>query len=222
MRLCCRAASESSLKVIPLVLTVLVAAGFFFCSPPERFTTLRLYTGKGFTGRDLNNQTVVLMPLLTARGAEMNDQFQPAVIIAEINRVRTDVQCGKPDRFLNRYRTKYGDEALDSLLKEFYRGEIVSLQTNERLWPEVGSGYLMVLKLNYGMKATSLDKHTLRQMKLEGELWDCDSSEVVWRAVVDARSRLSNQTDKDVLLKAAVKLFEALPSTLKGYGKGSW
>jgi hypothetical protein len=211
-----------SLKVIPCAAVALVMTGLLLCSPAERFSARCLYTDKGFSGRDLDNQTVVLLPLLTARGPEKNEQFRPAVIIAEAKKVRTDLQWRKPDRFIDRYRMKYGNEALDTLFTDFYRGKIVVLQTSKSIWPQVGGGYLMVLRLNYGMKATSLDKHTLRQMKIEGELWDCDSSEVVWRAGVNARSRLGNQTDRDVFLKALVKLLETLPVPLKGYGKGSW
>jgi hypothetical protein len=205
-----------------VVLLAVVSAGLIGCSSTERLSVKQVYTKKQFSGRDLSGQTIILTPLISGRGAETGDQFDPSILIGEINKARPDLRLQKPDAFLKRYESRYGFDALDTLYRNFFYGAIVALQTDERVWKEVGGGYLMVLKLMFGLKTKSLDDRTLRQMRLEGELWDCDSGEVVWRSVVDSRSKSIMETDKDILLKAVVKLFSVMPPVLEGYGKGLW
>lgn len=205
-----------------LVLLIVFSVGFIGCSSTERLSVKQVYTKKQFSGRDLSGQTILLTPLITGQGAETGDPFKPSVLIGEINKARPDLRLKRPDAFLKRYQSLYGSDALDTLYRNFFNGAIVTLQTDKRIWREIGSGYLMALKLTFGLKAKLLDDRTLRQMRLEGELWDCDSGEVVWRSVVDSRSRSVMETDKDVLFKAVVKLFSVMPPVLEGYGKGSW
>jgi hypothetical protein len=205
-----------------LVLFAVLSACLIECSSTEQLSVKQLYKNNRFSGKDLSGQTITLTPLISGKGAETGDQFEPSVLIGEIKKARPDLRLKRPAAFLKRYETRYGSNALDSLYQNFFNGAIVALQTDVRIWKEVGSGYLMVLKLTFGLKTKSLDDRTLRQMRLEGELWDCDSSEVVWRSVVDSRSKSIMETDKDVLLKAVVKLFSAMPPALDGYGKGLW
>jgi hypothetical protein len=205
-----------------LVLFAVFSAGFIVCSTTERLAVKQVYAKKQFSGRDLSGQTIILTPLIASQGAETGDQFGPSVLIGEIKKARPDIQLQRPDAFLKRYESRYGSDALDTLYRNFFNGAIVALQTDGRVWKEVGSGYLMVLKLTFGLKTKSLDDRTLRQIRLEGELWDCDSGEVVWRSVVDSRSKSIMETDKDILLKAVVKLFSVMPPVLEGYGKGRW
>jgi hypothetical protein len=219
---CTYAIPDRSLKLFPYLLIAMTVSGLWSCSPPERLSVMDLYVKKNFSGRDLSGQTIALSPLFTAQGVQTDEQFSPKVLIAAINNRRQDIRLQRPDRFIKVYREKHGEEALDSLYRDFFNGSIVSLQTNERVWKVVGCGYLMVLKLNFGLKTQTLDQKTVRQMRLEGELWDCDSGEVVWRKAVDGRSRRTDQTDKDLLLKVVVRLFDALPASFHGYGKGSW
>jgi hypothetical protein len=218
MTACIQERTVCSLKSGMVLLIVL----FMGCSSTEQLSVKQLYAKKRFSGRDLSGQTIILTPLITAQGARTGDQFEPSVLIGEINKARPDLRLKRPDAFLKRYRDTYGRDALDTLYRDFFNGAIVTLETDKRIWKEVGSGYLMALKLTFGLKTKSLDDRTLRQMRLEGELWDCDSNEVVWRSVVNSRSKSVIDTDKDVLIKAVVKLFSAMPPVLDGYGKGSW
>jgi hypothetical protein len=218
---CIHDRSRRSLKS-GLVLFAIISAGLTGCSSTEQLSVKQTYKNKRFSGKDLSGQTIILTPLISGKGAETGDQFEPSVLIGEIRKTRPDLRLRRPAAFLKRYESRYGSNALDSLYRNFFNGAIVALQTDGRIWKEVGSGYLMVLKLTFGLKTKSLDDRTLRQMRLEGELWDCDSSEVVWRSVVDSRSTSIMETDKDILLKAVVELFSAMPPVLDGYGKGLW
>lgn len=205
-----------------VVLIVFILAGLQGCSPATQFSVMRGYVKKQFSGRDLNGQPIVLMPLITGQGIERGEDYSPSVLINEVNKNRPDLRLQRPEKFLERYENRYGGDALDSLALHFFKNAMVALQTNERIWKEVGAGYVMVLKLTFGLKTKSLDDRTVRQMRIEGELWDCDSSEVVWRAIVDSRSKGTVKSDKEILLKAVVKLFGAMPQVLEGYGKGRW
>ncbi|MBN2037082.1 MAG: hypothetical protein JW768_10100 [Chitinispirillaceae bacterium] len=217
-----RARGCCSLNVHPLLCGLPVLVLMLVCAPAERFSVLRLYAKERFSGTELSGGSITLTPLITSQGMVTNDQFSPKLLIREIGKKRGDLKLRGPGGFHDRYRRKYGNEGLDSLYGLFFDSRMVSLQTDRRIWEEVGTGYLMVLKLTYGLKTKTLDQQTVRQMRLEGELWDCDSMETVWRTIVEVRSRRWISSDKQVVLKAVGKLFYGLPPVLPGYGKGTW
>jgi hypothetical protein len=115
-----------------------------------------------------------------------------------------------------------GTATLDSFYLMLYKGEMVSLQNSGEIWKQVGSDFLMVLKLTHGLRMKTARKQATRRIRLEGELWDCDSMEVVWRVSVDGRGLGEKDTDRQLLLKAVCRVFEALPTVVPGYGKGRW
>ena len=218
-----RIVSSGLVRNIPFVCLVAAALlGAAACASNARFSVFRTYSKNDFSGNDLNGQRIMVTPLITRAGFESGSALTPAAIVSEAGKKRQDLRFEKPDDFIARFRARHGDEDLDRICQEFFQGAMVSLQTNTAFWQELGSDYLMVLKLTYGLKARTVGEQTVRQMRIEGELWECDSSEVVWRTVVEGRYRGSLTTDTDVILRAVARLVDALPPVTRGYGKGSW
>jgi hypothetical protein len=203
-------------------LIVAVALGMAACAPGAKFSVFRLYGKKGFTGNDLSGQRILISPLITRTGFESGGALTSGAIAGAASDKRPDLRFEKSDDFMARYRARHGEEDLERICQDFFQGAMVSLQTNTGFWTELNSDYLMVLKLTYGLKTRSVGKETTRQMRIEGELWECDSLEVVWRAVVEGRCKGDLTTDTDLILKAVSRLIEVLPPVTRGYGRGEW
>jgi hypothetical protein len=218
-----RGAAHSRFPNLPAwCLAAAVLLGMAACASNARFTVFRQYGKAGFSGDDLSGRRIMVSTLLTRTGFESGGALTPGAIAGAANAQRPEFRFEKPDDFAARFRARHGDEDLESIYRDFFKGAMVSLQTNTAFWKELGSDYFMVFKLTYGLKTKAAGEKTVRQMRIEGELWECDSLEVVWRTVVEGRSRGDLTTDTDMILKAVSRMVDALPPRAHGYGKGPW
>lgn len=208
--------------IIKYVVFSAIVSSCFTCSPHQQFSVSLLYNSKSFSGADLGGRTITVSPLFTPRGIVVNGELTSNLEIQAINKKRRTLPLLPHELFEERYIATSGEDALDSFYTSLYKGEMVTLQTMEKPWKQIGSDYLMVLKLTYGLRVKSGEKKSARRLRLEGELWDCDSIEVLWRVAVDSHVRGEMNTDRQVLLDAICQVFEALPPVIPGYGKGRW
>lgn len=192
------------------------------CGSYKQFSTSILYNSNRFSGADLGGRSITVSPLFTPRGVVVDGELTSRIEIETINKKRRTLPLVPHELFEEQYTATSGKDALDSFYTGLYKGEMVALQSMEKPWKQIGSDYLMVLKLTYGLRVMSGKEKSARRLRLEGELWDCDSIEVLWRVAVDSRIMGERHTDRQVLLDAICRVFEALPPVIPGYGKGRW
>lgn len=164
----------------------------------------------------------MVTPVLTVNGRLRNPGLESDDILAAIRAVRKDLLLQGHGKFQEWYQDRHGPAAMDDAYRAFFEGTIAALQTSPQFWKEVESDYLMVLKLISGIRLKTLDERNPRQLRLEAELWECDSMEVVWRATVDCRSDEGRAGDSEFILQAVARLFNQLPPVRSGYEKGTW
>jgi hypothetical protein len=204
------------------LLAVLTALCSLTCGQQTRFTVLPLYCKENFSGRDLGSQNIVVTPLLAGSGILRHEQITPEKQIEAVRDGRRDLGLVRPAGFEDAFIRKFGPDSLESAYDKLYKGSMVDLQTDSSLWKMVGSDYLMVLKLARGLAMKSIDGRTARIIRVEGELWECDSMEVVWRTAVDCYCRNDREPSATLLTTAVCRIFGALPKVLPGYGKNKW
>jgi hypothetical protein len=200
----------------------LALAGIVACGQHKQFTVLPLYSKNDFSGKDLNGQQITVLPLLTQHGPMSNDILRPEKLIAAAAKDKSGLLMRQPYEFLERFAAKFGGGALDSVYGYFYAGRMIALKSNDSLWKEINTGFLMLFKLTYGLTAKIDPRKTVRRMRLEGELWDCDSVEVVWRTAVDARCEGNGTSDSKLIFQAMRRIVGALPALTPGYGRNAW
>jgi hypothetical protein len=201
---------------------VIIALSLFTCSRTTRFTLLPLYCKSNFSGSDLGSQNMVITPLLTGAGIERSEQLTPEKVIETVKQKRRDLPLRPPRAFEDRFINKFGPDELESAYGKLYKGSIVEFQNAPTFWNEVQSDYLMVVRLTYGLTIKAIDSRKMRQIRLEGELWDCDSMEVIWRTAVSGRCEDGQESDATFLMEAECRIFNALPAVRPGYGKNKW
>lgn len=206
-----------------LAVSLIITAFFFMtCSQHPGLNLSRLYNKRGFSGKDLDGQSIAVMSFLTADGMEYKDILTPKAIIETVRKKRDDLTLSPIEDCAENFLRNYGVDAFDSTVAKLYKGEIVVLQSTVPFWKSIQAEYLMVLRLNYGLRSKKSNDQMDRQIRLEGELWECDSMEVVWRVSVRGRNETWLETDKEFMLRAARDVFNALPPVSPGYGKGKW
>jgi hypothetical protein len=192
------------------------------CGPSTRYTLHPLYWKEHFSGRDLGSQTIALTPFLNDSGPMRAEAIAPEKEIAALHEERKDLDYTGVSAFENTVIRKFGPDTLEAVYGRLFKGSMVGLQTDTALWKSVGSDYLMVLKLVKGLSLNSIDGRTNRKFRIEGELWDCDSMEVVWRTSVDCRCSDPRENTAALFTNAVRRMVSALPTSLSGYGKKSW
>lgn len=194
----------------------------FMCGSGRNFSVEQLYARQGFSGADLGDRTITVSPLFTSDGgAIVNDELDAKTVIGAIHKKRPTLHLLPRELFEKHLIASAGEDALDSFYMSLAKGEMVTLQGAAQQWKSVGSDFLMVLKLTYGIRIKRGDE-TTRRWWLEGELWDCDSMEVVWRTAVDCRVAGKSSSDRQLLLASICRVFEALPPVVPGYGREKW
>nr|MCU0608880.1 hypothetical protein [Chitinispirillaceae bacterium] len=174
-----------------------------------------------FSGKDLRDRTIVVTPVLTAQGALPNESLEPARIMKFVAEHRGDLRLVTPDGFHNSFASRSGTKALEGFYDRIFRADFNALQSDRKFWDRIGGDYLMALKIVHGLRSVDEHKDTIRQVRVEGELWRRDAIDVLWRVAIDTRCVGAVQPDSDLLMKAIVRAFEALPGSA-GYGKGQW
>lgn len=189
------------------------------CGHDRRFVAFRQYGAEHFSGSNLSGRSISITPLLTIRGA----LTAPSTVrqIREIKKQRKDLKILSDD-YRKPFTDKSGEEPLDSIYAGLFRGDMIALQNAGEFWKSVAGDYLMALKLTRGFTVLSSDSAKERRIRLEGELWHCDSMEVVWRAGVEGTCAGGRESDEGCIESAVCRIFQALPSVKPGYGPGSW
>jgi len=96
------------------------------------------------------------------------------------------------------------------------------LQTADSLWKTIKSSYFMAIRLDNGMVVKDFDRNIRKRLRIEGELWDKNAMEVVWRMSVAGISSGTALPDNVFLSKAIQQLFIALPGSIPNYEEGEW
>jgi hypothetical protein len=218
----CVYASRSLCFMVKLSIVAGILISIVSCTHHQQFTLLQLYRKNNFSGRDFHGEQITVFPLLTRNGTVTNALLRPEELIRVVGKKRRDLPLQLPYEFQERLVRKYGGGALDSAYDCFFSGTVTALQNDSLLWREVHTRFLMIYKLTYGLTAKIDSQKTIRGMRLEGELWECDSMEVVWRMAVDGRSEGVGSSDSKLLFKAMCRILYALPPVTSGYGSDTW
>lgn len=206
---------------LPAVTAIILC---FACTHPNErvlFSLHQVYASSQFSGRDLRDRTIVVTPVLTAQGALDNESIEPERIMKFAAERRVDLKLVSPDGFHSSFSSRTGVKALTGFYDRVFRADFNALQSDRKFWERIGGDYLLAIKIVHGLRAVDDNKDTVRQVRVEGELWRRDSVDVLWRVAVDGRCEGAVRSDSDLIMKAIVRVFEALPET-PGYGKGQW
>jgi hypothetical protein len=103
-----------------------------------------------------------------------------------------------------------------------YRGRMVHLQNSDSLWQAIGSDYLLVFYLRYGLSMNTFDHVDRKRARIEAELWDCTEPEVVWRASADGWCSHKNISDVRFLAHGIGRIISGLPALTPSYDQNTW
>jgi hypothetical protein len=104
-----------------------------------------------------------------------------------------------------------GNDYLEQFYRELAAGDVLSVQNRRGVWNLIDSRYVLVPRVVYAARVKGFDGTPKRKVRLEGELWNADSTEVVWRVSVIGVSKDETTTDDRFVRGALRTMYGALP-----------
>lgn len=205
------------------VLCVLLAQGFFACtSPLYHFKVTSTYISDDFSGHTLEGRTFCVSSLLTKEGPVDSGRFPLPVLIDTIRHRRSDLNFSALDGTHKAFYSVISEPDRAGFFSMLFNGKMLTSARFDTVWQAVASDYLMVFNLRQGMSINTFDRVSQKTMRIEAELWDCSSYEVVWRAEVDGSSYRKDLSDRTFLCAGIGDVVSTLPAVLPSYEKSAW
>ena len=194
-----------------------------YCSPPSSgFSAKRLYIADGFNERTLSGFSIGLGPVLTYQGVDIIDSLNSDEIYKNIKSIRPDLRLISFNQIKRQLITKSGKYWCDTLFLQLYNEKTLKLQLLDSLWQLMPYDFFMIIRVKDAMSIKTFDNIHKKRIRLEAELWNRKDQEAVWRIEVHSVANGKIVSDKQIINKSVLKIYEELPKTAPSYESGKW
>jgi|GEM_PF-3185175 len=155
--------------------------------------------------------SILLFPLVTESGFDTTSAFSPAALTKDLLQLQKGVTlAGKAD-FEKAYRAAHTSESLEAFYRGLFKNDMLVLTTNDSAWACMPAQFVVIIRLNKGVRISSFDGILKRKVALESEIWNAKNAEVVWRGQVSGFEMNKEKSDADVLVAGIRELFKLFP-----------
>ncbi len=201
------------------VISALTAGG---CFGRVSYNVTQSYVDPYFSGRQLNNARVAVLPFLTPRGVVVDGDLEPDAVVKKLRALRPDMNFVSFVEFENSFPAHVDRRIVAEFYGKLYDEDIIGVKAMDTLWAHVAQPYLLVYALRAGALITNVDKSVFMHAGVVCELWNRDERAVVWRASCTGVSDDRGVSDGELMAEGMRRLVGAIPPTLPNYGREAW
>jgi len=99
----------------------------------------------------------------------------------------------------------------DSFYQALYSGDVLEIKRHEAFFRAIKEDCLLVCRLRGAANIATFGNMRKRRVAIEGELWETDGAEVVWRVTVMAVTGSERDRDESVVNRALQEIYRAIP-----------
>ncbi len=103
-----------------------------------------------------------------------------------------------------------------------FKNKILEIATCDTIWQNMPTRYMIVLRVHNGVRISSFDGVTKKRGVIEGELWDAQTGEVIWRAQAAGTEMDKTVTDRQFLANGIREVFTLLPEFIPIQDEVDW
>ncbi|MBD3419949.1 MAG: hypothetical protein GF398_07530 [Chitinivibrionales bacterium] len=192
------------------------------CYQQVTFTGEILYRHSSFSEATLTYASLTVFPLILNGRFDTTPYLSTTRQIARLKQQRSDLNLFCDSVFASNFAAKYDTAARNSFYADLIEGNTLALQNNDSAWHTFQTRYLLTLRTGQSAKIHSLQQATKRRMQLEAEIWDIDSSEVVWRSRINSESMNSSISDAEFIWQTMCRTFARLPDFRPAINESEW
>jgi len=192
------------------------------CTPRVSFSVRTLYTDPWFSGRNLSNAAIAVLPLLSAKGAITAEELESEKMAVMIQNLRTDLKFYSYGEFEGGFPPRFDKREIAKFYEAAFAEDILAVKGMDSIWQHVRQPYIMVFSLIDGASIRNMDDSVFKQVSVRCDLWSRDSREVVWRSMCKAVSDDGRIEDSRLIAESMRLLTGEIPQTMPNYGRESW
>jgi len=206
-------------KILCCAATALVCLS---CTPRVSYSVRTTYIDAWFSGRNLSNAAIALLPVQSAKGAVVTEELESEKMVVMFQKMRRDLQFASSDEFESGFPAQVGKAEIAEFYRAAFSEDILSVKSMDSIWKYVRQPYILVFSLAGGASVNGMDGGVFKQVSVRGDLWSRDGREVVWRSVCKGVSDDRTVDDSRLIAESVQQLAEALPKARPNYGRESW
>ena len=155
--------------------------------------------------------SILLFPLIREKAFDTTTTLKPEVLIRSVLKQQAEIEVLFKKDFEKAYRANNSGESLDSFYVQLFENDMLGITTSDSAWKYMPSQFVIVMRLNTGVRISSFDGVTKKKAVLESEIWDKRKSEVVWRARTSGFEMDKKKGDAQFIADGIKELFTLLP-----------
>ena len=206
-------------RILCCALVALVCLG---CTPRVSYSVRTLHIDPWFSGRNLSNAAIALLPLLSAKGTIKNEELESEKMAVMIQDLRTDLKFASYVEFEDGFPPRFDKREIAKFYKALFSEEMLAAKGMDSIWKYARQPYILVFSLADGASIRNMDSSVFKQVSVRCDLWSRDNRAVVWRADCKGVSDDVNVDDRGLILESMRLLAKEIPQTLPNYGRESW
>ena len=192
------------------------------CTPRVSYSVRTLHIDSWFSGRNLSNAGIALLPLLSAKGPVVTGELESERMAVMVQNQRVDLRFASYREFEDGFPPRFDKREIAAFYKALFAEEILAVKAMDSIWKYLGQPYVFVFSLADGASIRNMDNSVFKQVSVRCDLWSREGRAVVWRAVCKGVSDDGNVDDSQLIIESMRLLTEAIPQTAPNYGRESW
>ena len=155
--------------------------------------------------------SILLLPVIIEEGFDTTTALSPEVLIKSLLRQQGQIEVFFRKDFEKAYLSNQRRESLDSFYVKLFKNDMLAITTSDSASKYMPCRFVVILRLNKGVRISSFDGIMKRKAVLEGEIWDKKNIEVVWRAQTSGFEMGKRTDDAQFIangIKEIFKLFQ--------------
>lgn len=216
-----RVAQTVSMRILPtLIISALLLLGD--CSPRMAGSVQVLYQDRDFNSASFSGQSIIILPLLTKNGLDHTPEISPKRFGEWLASKRSDLRMLQRTAFETEYLKKHDSLSLARFYLALWKDDMLALHSCDSIWKAMNAGCLLTFRLTNGISLKNIENRTRKQATLETELWNIDSTEVIWRVSITRASMSPKKRDTDLVWDAMTALVPLLPIYRPSVNEKNW
>ncbi len=197
---------------------------FISCTAPSvQWKAELLYTSSELESNRLSTgNSILFLPLITRDGFDTSRTLSPEALTKSLVATQGKLKLFFKKDFEESFLPRNSRELLDSLYASLFRNDILALHAVDTVWKTIPARFVIVLRLNTGVRIKSFDGIVKRKAELEGELWDTKRIEIVWRAQSSGYQMDTKITDAEFISRGVREIFNLLPEFIPVRDEEDW
>lgn len=197
---------------------------FLFCDSKTGHWKSELLYVNDELGNDRleTGNTFLILPIIYNDRFDTGTVFRPEIISKRLKKINSGIEVVFKEKFEKQIINQITMGELDSFYNKLFSNKILKITSEEKVWQAISQRYVMLFRINKGVRISSFDGILKRKAEIESELWDTRTIEIIWRSKSSGYEMDRKVSDAKFILKGLLSLLENIPEIFSFDNKENW